>query len=202
MPKTSTTLIFFISLTAATQALSATHSGFMTASDLAYTNVSGIVLTNTGPTTTLTGLFIQDVSSVSTCDPRGGTYASAATAGYGIMWTNITVINNASTPIGSTYLYNLLSRFQTDAALDSSAARVTPGTGQSSGQWCIQLGITNAATVTTPGTVQTLIYDGLYSTPLTANYIPIFCYDPTATIPGYCIASPASGVDNQTFSTT
>lgn len=165
--------------------------GFMTAVDLVNDSTSGITLHNNGvSSSTLTGIFIQTASLNIDCTQN--TLFDAPNNGYGVLWTNVTVaagIPNAV--IGANYLYNVLNLALTYAAFPSNIGSEprTPGNNVIAGtQWCVQLGLTNAATQA-PGTINSLI-----DTTSTANSIPIYCYDPTSTMPGYCI-----GEDTQSF---
>ena len=176
--------------------------GFMTAVDVLNDSLSGIILHNTGGTdTTLTGIFIQSVSSDESC--TNNTLFTASNNGYGILWTNVAVAaGSATTSIGANYLYNILNLAFTYASFPNNLGTepTTPGSNNVIGQQrCIQLGITNASTVV-DGDITSLINDG--GVTRQAFFIPINCTDPTSSASGYCIATPAATApesDTQTF---
>ena len=173
--------------------INSTPLGFMTAVDLVNDSLSKITLQNNGvATTTLTSIFIQELSSGDNCTVS--TLFTAANEGFGILWTNVAVAGGSgTTQIGANYLYNILNLALTYAYVSSiTGDHTTPGNNDPTdgAQWCIQLGILNTAPA---DPIISLIVEGNI-----ANYIPIHCYDPTSTESGYC--STSSGETNtQTF---
>jgi hypothetical protein len=131
--------------------LSDNAHAFMTTEDVMDNATSGIQI-ESAVQKTVTGLYLQQLGSGDSCTNFNAIYDSSD-AGFGIVWSTVTLPAATPVSIGANFLYNMVAHAITVAHLNAELQHpgdpISPGEPaqeEDSGRnWCIFLGVTNLA---------------------------------------------------------
>ncbi len=146
MEKKFTALAFLLFFTCT--AFANTNLEFATGRDILVQDTSSSITLNhnTGGSIDVTGIYIQALCYNSGCSTTTNGYANKHGLAFGAMYNNVTFANNASTTIGSNFLYNMVHHalYQANHTSSTLGSTYTPGqkgTGDSNNAWYIKLGV-------------------------------------------------------------